>query len=52
DLPNQTITANNKSFHFDIDRTWKNKLVNGLDDVAVTLQYEDEIQAYETSKTF
>ncbi|WP_145395505.1 3-isopropylmalate dehydratase small subunit [Staphylococcus cohnii] len=52
DLPNQTVTANNKSFHFDIDGTWKNKLVNGLDDVAVTLQYEDEIQAYETSKTF
>ena len=52
DIPNQTVTANNKSFHFDIDGTWKNKLVNGLDDVAVTLQYEDEIQAYEKSKTF
>ena len=52
DLPNQTVTANDKTFHFVIDETWKNKLVNGLDDVAVTLQYEDEIQAYETSKTF
>ena len=52
DLPNQTVTAGNKQFHFDIDETWKNKLINGLDDIAVTLQYEDQIQAYETAKTF
>ncbi|MCY1565807.1 3-isopropylmalate dehydratase small subunit [Staphylococcus pettenkoferi] len=43
DLPEQT-------FHFTIDETWKNKLVNGLDDIAVTLQYEDEIAAYEQEK--
>jgi 3-isopropylmalate/(R)-2-methylmalate dehydratase small subunit len=30
----------------------KNKLVNGLDDIAVTLQYEDEIAAYENAKAF
>ena len=52
DLPNQTVTANDKTFHFDIDETWKNKLVNGLDDIAVTLQFENEIQTYETSKAF
>src|SRR5699024_11501925 len=26
DLPNQTVTAGNKQFHFDIDESWKNKL--------------------------
>ena len=36
DLPNQTVSSPDKSFHFDIDETWKNKLVNGLDDIAIT----------------
>ncbi|MGO2079030.1 MAG: 3-isopropylmalate dehydratase small subunit [Staphylococcus equorum] len=52
DLPNQTVTSPDKTFTFDIDETWKNKLVKGLDDVAVTLQYEDEIKSYERSKNF
>lgn len=52
DLPNQTVTSPDKTFTFDIDETWKNKLVKGLDDVAVTLQYEDEINSYERAKTF
>ena len=52
DLPNQTVSTPEKSFQFDIDATWKNKLVNGLDDIAVTLQYEDEIAAYENAKAF
>lgn len=52
DLPNQTVTSPDKTFIFDIDETWKNKLVKGLDDVAVTLQYEDEIKSYERAKTF
>ncbi|MGO2002311.1 MAG: 3-isopropylmalate dehydratase small subunit [Staphylococcus equorum] len=52
DLPNQTVSSPDKTFTFDIDETWKNKLVKGLDDVAVTLQYEDEIKSYERSKNF
>ncbi|MGO1997291.1 MAG: 3-isopropylmalate dehydratase small subunit [Staphylococcus equorum] len=52
DLPNQTVSSPDKIFTFDIDETWKNKLVKGLDDVAVTLQYEDEIKSYERSKNF
>ncbi|MBE7356750.1 3-isopropylmalate dehydratase small subunit [Staphylococcus haemolyticus] len=47
DLPNQTVSANDKSFNFQIDETWKHKLVNGLDDVAITLEYEDLIEQYE-----
>ena len=50
DLPNQTVSSPDKIFTFDIDETWKNKLVKGLDDVAVTLQYEDEIKSYERAK--
>lgn len=47
DLPNQTVSANDKSFNFQIDETWKHKLVNGLDDIATTLEYEDLIEQYE-----
>ena len=39
--------ANDKSFNFQIDETWKHKLVNGLDDIAITLEYEDLIEQYE-----
>lgn len=52
DLPNQTVSTFDKSFDFEIDETWKNKLVNGLDDIALTLQYEDAIKTYETAKTY
>ncbi|MDN7233011.1 3-isopropylmalate dehydratase small subunit [Staphylococcus haemolyticus] len=47
DLPNQTVSANDKSFNFQINETWKHKLVNGLDDIAITLEYEDLIEQYE-----
>ncbi|HDE7861582.1 TPA: 3-isopropylmalate dehydratase small subunit [Staphylococcus aureus] len=49
DLPNQTVSSPDKRFHFEIDETWKNKLVNGLDDIAITLQYESLIEKYEKS---
>ncbi|MEC5302345.1 MULTISPECIES: 3-isopropylmalate dehydratase small subunit [Staphylococcus] len=52
DLPNQTVSTSDKSFDFEIDETWKNKLVNGLDDIALTLQYEDAIKSYESAKTY
>lgn len=47
DLPNQQIKTAHESFSFDIDETWKHKLVNGLDDIAITLQYESAITEYE-----
>ncbi|PHK48668.1 3-isopropylmalate dehydratase small subunit [Staphylococcus edaphicus] len=52
DLPNQTVSTNDKSFNFQIDETWKKKLVNGLDDIDITLQYEEAIKNYETAKTY
>lgn len=47
DLPNQVVKTPEKDVPFEIDATWKNKLVQGLDDIAITLQYEDEIEQYE-----
>ncbi|SCT44387.1 3-isopropylmalate dehydratase small subunit [Staphylococcus caeli] len=52
DLPNQKVSANSKVFNFNIDETWKKKLVNGLDDIDLTLQYEDAIQSYESSSLY
>ncbi|MCG3399863.1 3-isopropylmalate dehydratase small subunit [Staphylococcus massiliensis] len=47
DLPNQVVKSPEQTFEFEIDETWKNKLVNGLDDIAITLQYESLIENYE-----
>ena len=52
DLPNQTVSTKDKSFDFQIDETWKKKLVNGLDDIDITLQFEDAIKNYEAAKTY
>ncbi|MDR0200235.1 MAG: 3-isopropylmalate dehydratase small subunit [Streptococcaceae bacterium] len=50
DLPNQTVSSSAGEFHFDIDAEWKRKLVEGLDDIGITLQYEDAIVAYEAKR--
>ena len=48
DLQTQTITApNGESWHFEIDNFRKNCLINGLDEIGLTLQHADEIVAYE-----
>lgn len=48
DLPNQTVTApDGTEYRFDIDPTRKERLLNGLDDVGVTLQHLAEIEAFE-----
>lgn len=48
DLPNQTVTAPDGSLHsFDIDGTRKLRLINGLDDIGVTLQHLTQIEAFE-----
>lgn len=53
DLPAQTVTLGNASFHFDINPVSKDALVQGLDLIGTTLQYGDAIDAYEkSSKTF
>ncbi|WP_137601488.1 3-isopropylmalate dehydratase small subunit [Paucilactobacillus nenjiangensis] len=47
DLPNQEVRYRDDHFKFDIDPLWKNKFINGLDDIAITMQYEDKIREYE-----
>ena len=46
DLDSQTVDE----FGFEIDPDVKHRLVNGLDDISLTLQQEDEIAAYERER--
>jgi 3-isopropylmalate/(R)-2-methylmalate dehydratase small subunit len=50
DLQNQTITTDSITIPFEIESHRKKTLLEGLDDIAVTLQYEDKITQYEKSK--
>lgn len=47
DLEAQTVSVGEDTYHFDIDETWKYKLLNGLDEIGITLQSADEITTYE-----
>jgi 3-isopropylmalate/(R)-2-methylmalate dehydratase small subunit len=48
DLNRQTVTAaDGKSYSFEIDHFAKHCLLNGLDQIGWTLQFEDEIKTYE-----
>ncbi len=52
DLPNQkVIRANGESVGFDIDGFRKHCLLNGLDDIGLTLQHADVIKAYEAKRS-
>jgi 3-isopropylmalate dehydratase small subunit len=50
DLPEQTITRGELVIGFDIDEYTKYRLLNGLDDISMTLQHADEIEAYEATR--
>ena len=50
DLEQQKIISPVGEFTFEIDSEWKHKLLNGLDDIGITLQYEDLITAYEKQR--
>ena len=51
DLAKQTVTTPaGKSMHFDIDATRRHNLLNGLDEIGLTLQHADEIRAYEEKR--
>lgn len=48
DLQNQNITDENGfEAGFEIDSYWKEMLLNGWDEISLTLQYEDKIGQYE-----
>ena len=50
DLEEQKILSPVGEFRFEIDQDWKHKLLNGLDDIGITLQYEALIAAYEKNR--
>ena len=49
-LENQTIIVPNETISFDIEGHRKKTLLEGLDDISTTLQYEDKILQYEKSR--
>lgn len=49
DLAAQEISAGDQKFTFDIDATWKDKLLNGLDDISITMNYQAAIADYEAA---
>lgn len=51
DLPNQKITAGNTVYDFDIDAFRKHCLVNGLDDIGLTMEKENFIASYEDKRS-
>ena len=46
-LQQSVITPEGKKFSFEVDQFAKNCLLNGLDDIGWTLQFEEKIEAYE-----
>ena len=51
DLPNQKVSGQDGfEAHFDIHPYWKKMLVNGWDEISITLQYDEQITEYENSK--
>jgi 3-isopropylmalate/(R)-2-methylmalate dehydratase small subunit len=49
DVDDQTVTSADGVFEFEIDEDVKHRLVNGLDDIGLTLQRQAEIDAFEAS---
>ena len=51
DLAAQTVaTPSGKSFHFDVDATRRTNLLNGWDEIGLTLRHAEEIKAYEEKR--
>ena len=50
DLPSQTVRAGNHAFEFSLDPFRKHCLMNGLDDIGLTLEKADAIAAFETKR--
>ena len=47
DLESQSVTTTPNTYSFEVDAERKRRLLNGLDDIALTLQYEDDIRHFE-----
>lgn len=47
DLAKQTISTDDEVYSFEVDAERKRRLISGLDDIGLTLQYADDIKAFE-----
>lgn len=47
DLKNQVIIDGDNKYTFEIDSYWKEMLINGWDEIDVTLKYDEAIAAFE-----
>ncbi len=47
DLESQSVSTSEDSYQFDVDSERKRRLLNGLDDIGLTLQHADKIKAFE-----
>ena len=50
DLENRTVTGPGVEEPFDIDDFTRHRLLNGLDDIAITLTHEDDLETFERSR--
>ena len=49
DLEKQIVKIDQNSFEFEVDPERKRRLINGLDDIGLTLQNENQIRIFETA---
>ena len=50
-LEEQTVTTSyGSTYTFDIDQYYKKMLLNGWDEISLTIQYEEQIKAYEEKR--
>ena len=47
-LQEQSVKTEDNIYNFVVDAERKRRLINGLDDIGLTLQYEDQIRSFET----
>ena len=47
-LEDQSIISGDKNYAFEVDAERKKRLLHGLDDIGLTLEYADDIKAFET----
>jgi 3-isopropylmalate/(R)-2-methylmalate dehydratase small subunit len=50
DLKPQTVSFDGREVRFDIDADIRHRLLNGLDDIGITLESADRIEAYERER--
>ena len=50
DLPDQTVSAEGFEATFEMDPFIKHRLLNGLDDIGLTMRHESEITEFESSR--